>query len=346
MLRKHALVFALGLFAALPMSMNAQLGGNSTYAFLNLSPAARPAALAQASIASVERDIQFVWLNPALLTSEHRGQIGFSYVSIPGGVGSAEAAYGFGWGEKHNVMVGFRYLDYGSFNGTDIAGNPTGAFRASDQLLNGAYSYQLDSNWQFGANYKLINASYEQYNSFGTALDLAAIYQIPAKRFAFALIAKNMGFQLSTFAGQHESLPFEIQFAVSNQFEHLPFRWTIQLENLQRWDLTYFDPNAISRDPITGEETYDEPSFGDMLLRHVAVSGDLNFGSLNFQVGYSFRRRAEMVIPSRRTSAGLTFGVGLKLSKFRLSYGNRYVHVAGRMHHIGVTVNLNDFGSN
>lgn len=330
----------------LATSAFAQVGGNSTYAFLNLTTAARPASLAQAGLASVEGDIQFVWLNPALLREEHRKQIGFSYVNIPGSINSAEAAYGFGYGEKHNIMVGFRYLDYGSFQATDIAGNPLGTFRASDQLLNGAYSYSLDSNWQFGASFKLINSVYESYTSFGLATDLAAVYQIPKQRFAFAFIAKNIGFQLASYAGERESLPFELQFAVSNRFKHLPFRWTIQLENLQRWDLTYFDPNAVNRDPITGQSTYEEPTFGDMLLRHLSVSGDLSLGKrLNFQIGYSFRRRAEMTIPSRRTSAGLTFGLGLKLSKFHLNYGNQYIHVSGRMHHIGVTVDLHDFGS-
>lgn len=324
----------------------AQIGGNSTYSFLNVSPSARTSALAQASIAGVESDIQFAWLNPALLRDEHRKQISMSYVAVPGGVNAAEAVYGFGSKERQNWMVGFRYLDYGTIDGTDVAGNSTGTFRASDQLLNVGYSYSLDSNWQFGANAKLINSVYEQYYSFGMAVDLAAVYQIPKKRFAFAFVAKNAGVQLVSYAGESESLPFELQFAVSNRFEHLPFRWTVQLENLQKWDLTYFDPNRVSTDPVTGEESYDDFNFGDKLLRHLSVSGDLSFGKrINLQLGYSFRRAGEMQIPTRRTSAGLTFGVGLKLSKFYLNYANRYVHIAGRMHHVGISVDLEDFGS-
>lgn len=323
-----------------------QVGGSSTYSFLNMSAGARPSALAQASLASVEGDVQFVWLNPALLREEHKKQIGFSYLSLPGGVNAAEAAYAFGVAEKQYVMVGFRYMDYGTFQGTDVSGNSTGTFRASDQLLNGSYSYHLDSNWQFGANFKLINSLYESYTSFGLGVDLAAVYQIPEKRFAFALVAKNMGAQLVSYAGERENLPFELQFAVSNKFEHLPFRWTVQIENLQKWDLTYYDPNAVTKDPITGDQTYDAPNFGDKLLRHFSVSGDIKLGrALNFQLGYSFRRAAEMTIPSRRSSAGLAFGLGIKLSKFYINYANRYVHVAGRMHHIGVTVDLEDFGS-
>lgn len=333
-------------FACLAWTAGAQLGGNSTYAFLNVTPAARVGALAQAGIASVDNDIQFAWLNPALLREEHRNQIGLSYLSIPGGVNAAEATYGFGRREGRNWMVGFRYMDYGSFNGTDVAGNPTGTFRASDQLLNVGYSYRLDSNWQFGASARLISSVYEQYTSFGTAIDLGAVYQIPSSRLAIAFIARNAGFQLTSYAGERESLPFELQMAISNRFEHLPLRWTLQIENLQRWDLTYFDPNAVTRDPVTGDETYDEPTFGQNLLRHFSASADLNLGrSINLQLGYSFRHAAEMRVPTIRTSAGLTFGLGLKFAKFRLNYGNRYVHIAGRMHHLSILVDLEDFGS-
>lgn len=330
----------------LPTWAVAQIGGGSTYSFLNLTPSPRVSALAQASLAGTDGDIQFTWWNPALLREEHRRQIGLSYVALPGGINAGEAAYAFGLGEKQHAMVGFRYIDYGEFAGTEIDGSPTGTFGAADQLLNFGYAYHLDSNWQFGGNFKLINSVYESYTSFGTALDLAAIYQIPDKRLAMALVARNIGAQLTTYAGERESLPFEIQFAISNRFEHLPFRWTVQLENLQRWDLTYFDPNAVTRDPVTGDEVYEEPDFGVKLLRHLAVSGDLILGKrINAQVGYSFRRAGEMSVPTRRTSAGLTFGVGIRLSKFHLNYGNRYVHVAGRMHHMGVTVDLEDFGS-
>ncbi len=345
MLRRLRFVLITGL-ALSSFSGWSQLGGNTTYSFLNLTPSARVSALSQASIAGVESDLEFAWLNPALLREDHRNQISFGYVNVPGGVNAAEAAYGFGYGKEHNLMVGFRYVDYGTFDGTDINGNPTGSFRATDQLLNAGYSYSLDSNWQFGTNVKLINSVYEQYYSFGLATDLAAVYQIPDQRFAFALVAKNIGFQAVSYAGVRENLPFEIQAAISNRFKHLPFRWTIQIENLQRWDLTYFDPNAVQRDPITGDETYEEPSFLNMLGRHFSFSGDLSLGSrLNFQMGFSVRRALEMRIPSRRTSAGLTFGLGIRLSKFHINYGNRYVHVAGRMHHLGISVDLNDFGS-
>lgn len=334
------------MLTLLGLPLYGQIGGSSTYSFLNLSPSAQTSALAQASIASVEGNVQFAWLNPALLQVSHRNQISLGYVGLPAGINAAEAAYAFGLGERQNLMIGFRYLDYGTFDGTDVAGNPTGTFKASDQLLNGSYSYELDSNWRVGASVKLISSFYETYSSFGFGVDLAAVYQIPERRISIAFVAKNAGSQLSSYAGTMESLPFEMQIAVSNRFAHLPFRWTIQYENIQKWDLTYYDPNAISKDQVTGDVTYDAPNFGDKLLRHFAFSGDLSLGKrLSFQMGYSFRRAGEMSIPTRRSSAGLTFGLGIKLSKFQFNYANRYVHVAGRMHHLGISVNLDDFHS-
>lgn len=346
MISRLVLRVFVSLFVLSSSAVWAQIGGTTAYPFLNVTSSPRPAGLAQASLASVDGDIQYAWINPALLRDEHENQIGLSYLSLPGGLNAAEASYGFGWKERGTVMAGFRYFDYGTFQGTDITGTPTGEFRASDQLLQLGYSYFLDSNWQFGLSTKLINSVYETYSSFGVAFDVSALYQIPRSRFAFALIARNAGVQLTTYAGERDPLPFELAFAVSNRFEHLPFRWTVQIENLQRWDLTYFDPNGVARDPITGEETYDEPGFGDMLLRHFSVSGELILGKrINLQLGYSFRHAAEMRVATRRSSAGLTFGLGLKLSKFQINYANRIVHVAGRMHHIGLMFDLEDFGS-
>ena len=98
----------------------------------------------------------------------------------------------------------------------------------------------------FGGNLKVINSVYDVYNSYGTALDLAATYQIPSKRIVIALVAKNMGFQFSPYVDERESLPFELQLGFSNRFEHLPLRWQITFEQLEQWDLRYRDPAAVT----------------------------------------------------------------------------------------------------
>ena len=154
----------------------------------------------------------------------------------------------------------------------------------------------------------------------------------------------EVGYQFDPFASTRENLPFEVQYSISNRFEHLPFRWMITLENLQQWDLTYNDPNAVTQDPITGEITVDNPGFMNMFMRHVVVGGELApTDNFNIQIGYNFRRSYEMRVPTRRSSAGLTFGLGFKISRFRINYANTNMHIANRMHHISITTALDKF---
>ena len=181
------------------------------------------------------------------------------------------------------------------------------------------YGYKLDSNWSFGAGLKVINANYENYNSYGGAVDLAATYQIPSKRFVLALVAKNLGYQFSPFNEERESLPFELQFGISNRFEHLPLRWQITFEQLETWDLRYRDPADVSVNQFTGEVDDNFPSQWNNFFRHVVVGAEFApTKGLNVQFGYNYRKRQELNLDTRRTSAGFSFGLGLKISKFRL----------------------------
>ena len=150
-----------------------------------------------------------------------------------------------------------KYVNYGNFLLTNQQAQVLGNFTASDYSAHVGYGYNLNSNWSFGANLKFINSVYETYNSWGLATDLAATYIKPEKRLSMTMILKNIGYQFDPFASTRENLPFEVQYSISNRFEHLPFRWMITLENLQQWDLTYNDPNAVTQDPITGEITVD-----------------------------------------------------------------------------------------
>jgi len=117
-------------------------------------------------------------------------------------------------------------------------------------------------------------------------------------------------------------------------------------ENLQKMDLTYNDPNNVVKDPITGDETIVKESVANQILRHVVLGAEIAPSKkFNMQLGYAFRRGYEMSLPTRRSTAGLTFGIGIKISKFRINYANTNMNVAGRMHHFGITTSLDDFKS-
>lgn len=332
-------LFSLLLFTG--FLAQAQIGGKNAFPFLNLAMSPRVAGAAGGTIANVEPDAVFGFYNPALLTEQMDGRMSFSFANMANEINQGEAMYTQHVDRVGTFLIGMKYLNYGDFQLTNPQAQVLGSFTASDFMAQVGYGYTLNKKIAFGASLKFINSAYESYSSWGLAADLGATYQIPERRFVMAMLFKNIGYQFSAFDDVRDPLPFEIQYSISNKFEHLPFRWMISLENLQKWDLTYDDPNAQNTDPITGETVTTTPGFGNKLLRHVVIGGELSPSeNFNIQLGYNFRRSMEMKPASRQSTAGFTFGIGLKVSRFRINYANTYLHLSNRIHHIGITTSL------
>lgn len=333
------LTLLLSVFAAA-----AQIGGRSVYQFLNLVPSARVAAQGGNAIANTENDLNFALWNPSLLRPEMNGQVSISMVDYMSDIVLGDVSYAYHHKKAGTFMADLRYLDYGDFDRTNVVGQKLGQFTATDVAFSVGYSYQLDTNWSFGGNLKYINSQLDSYSSNGTALDLATTYQIPAKRIAIALVAKNLGFQFTPYDQQRENLPFEIQLGFSNRLEHLPLRWQISLEQLETFDLRYNDPNDRQVNQLTGEVEENSPGLWNNFVRHVVLGAEFAPAEfLNFQVGLAGRRRQELNLDTRRTGAGWSFGVGFKISKFKINYGRSNFHVAGGANHFSIITDLGSF---
>lgn len=333
-------LFLLGL----PFALGAQVGGTSTYSFLNQVSSARVAGQGGNAIANTVADINFGLYNPALLTKDMAGQFSFSYVDFLSDIAFTDVAYAHHWDSVGTFSLQVQYFDYGEFDRANVIGIRQGTFTGSDLAFRLGYGYHLDSNWAFGANMKVINSVYDTWSSWGLAWDAGITYQIPHRRIAMSLLMKNAGFQLNPYANETEPLPFELQFGFSNRFEHMPLRWQITLEQLETFDLRYRDPNDFTINQFTGQVEENFPSIWDNLLRHVVVG--LEFApseSFNIQFGYSFRRRQELNLDTRRTVAGFSVGGGLKIYKFYFHYSRNMYHIAGSANQITLRTSFDEF---
>lgn len=323
---------------------NAQVGGNSIYQFLTLVPSARVAGQGSNAIANPEHDLNFAIYNPSLLNKEMSGQLSFSLVDYVAGINLGDINYVHYYEGIGTFSAGLKYVDYGDFSRANNVGIRQGEFSANDYAFNIGYGYNLDSNWSFGSNIKFIHSKYDVYSSFGAALDLAATYQIPSKRMVIALVAKNLGYQFDPYNEERENLPFELQLGFSNRFEHLPLRWQITFEQLENWDLRYRDPADVTVNQFTGEVNDNFPSVWNNLLRHVVVGGEfILFPGLNLQFGYNFRKRQELNLETRRTNAGFSGGLGIKISALKIHYSRNVYHVAGSTNQFSIMTDLQDF---
>lgn len=341
--------FILAIFIFFTAAENyAQIGGDNTYDFLNLTSSARVAALGGNAIAVMDDDPNPAFENPSLLNKEMDYQLAFNYINY-----FADISYGTVSFAKHidslkgTFNLGIKYVDYGSFKETDIIGNTLGEFTAAEYAFVAGYGRGLDSNFSVGANLKFIYSVLYDYYSTGAALDLAATYRNPANGFTAALLIKNIGTQITTYAVERENIPFELQFGISKRFENVPVRLGLIAHNLNNWDLTYENPNEkADESPLFGadQKKSNKDGFLENLARHFIINAEfLLTENVNFRLGYNYFRRSEMLIEDKLGTVGLSWGFGFRISKFHLSYGRSAYHQAGATNTFSVTTRLSDF---
>jgi hypothetical protein len=332
------------------VAVTAQIGGHYTYAFLNLTNSARIASIGGKSVSIWGDDLNMAFHNPSLLNPSMDQHMVLNYVGYFAGINYGYAGYALDYGKKGTFSAGMHYSNYGTFTGADENGVLTGEFRAAEYALNLIYSRKLDSLFNVGVNLKPIYSNLETYNSFGLAADIGITYHNPARLFTAALVMKNIGSQITKYyeGADRENLPFEIQAGLSQKLLHAPFRFSLTLQQLQKWDLTYESEvdNSNIYDPLNGEEVtvngFEE--FGDKLMRHAILGMEFMPGE-NFYVslGYNYQRRQELKLPVSTGMVGFSWGFGLKVNKYRFSYGRSTYHLAGASNHFSFSVNLSEF---
>ena len=335
-------------FMAMPVLSQAQLGGTKTYRFLEMAPASRMASLGSNMLSVNDYDITLAYANPALISDKMHSQLALNYLNYFADINAGFLSYGQQFKKTGTFVASLHFINYGDFTETDALGNQYGSFSAAEYALTVGWAKRLSERFSLGVNLKNILSQLESYSSYGIAFDLAGNYLHSNERFSASLVASNIGRQVTSYTGQYtEDLPFNLKMGFSTRFEHAPLRLHLILDQLQQWDLTYQDPNAEEEvDPFTGEVVESKGwDFGDKLMRHVVVGGEFIPGKGNFSVrlGYNYRRRAEMKIASRKAMVGFSWGFGIKISKFRLSYARATYSLAGATNHFTITTAISEF---
>ncbi len=320
----------------------AQLGGNATYQFLNLISSPRQAALGGKIITNVDYDVTQGLYNPATINLEMDNQLALNYSNYLGDISYGTAAYAYTIDRRVQTFhAGITYVNYGSFDGYDENGNSTGTFTGNETALSFGYAFQIGfSDFYAGANIKLISSKLEQYSSLGGALDIGLIYINEFLELNAALAIRNIGTQFTTYAGLNEPLPFEVDLGFSQKLKNVPIRWHLTFENLQQWPIAAANPARVTTD-LSGNQTQEEIGFLSQLIRHTIVGAELfPDRGFNIRLGYSFRRAEELRILEQRNFSGLSFGIGIKFNKLRLSYTHARYSSASNTSFLGVQISL------
>jgi len=344
---KRFLVFCL--ISTQAISLVAQVTGNTTYNFLRLSSSARVAALGGNQIAVKDNDPFLAAENPALLNEEMNDKLSLTYLDYLSDINYGFASYTKHYDSVGTFNIGVNYINYGDFTETDAGGNEIGSFRAGEYAYFLGYAYQLDTNFSVGVNLKGIYSSLYDYQSFGIGADMGLTYFSEKRRFTMALVAKNLGRQLTTYteADQREELPFEMQLGISKRFKRVPLRIGVIWQHLQVWDLNYENPNeAVEENTLLGDEPEEgnENPFFENLKRHLIFNAEFLISeNFNFRLGYNYFHRRELRVEEELGTVGLSWGLGFRISKFHLSYARSAFHQAGATNTFSVSTRLSDF---
>jgi hypothetical protein len=332
-MKKKVLYFILLIISVLPSF--SQTGGDNVYEFLNLTHSGLVSSLGGTNVSVLTNDLNLAYHNPALLNKGMDKNLALNYVNYFAGINYGLAMYSRSYSGTGNFAVGLTYLNYGSFTEADVTGTITGSFRASEYALSLIYSREIDTLFSVGITFKPVISQLEKYTSAGFAFDLGASWHNPENLFSAGIVIKNLGCEVTTYAGEsHEKLPFEIQAGISQRLPHAPIRLSLTLRHLEKYDLTH------QYNPITdNSSSKDASGFFENAMRHAIIGVEL-IPHKNFYIsaGYNYQRREELQVDTKVSTVGFSWGFGFNTSVLNIEFGRATYHLAGSSTNISLVL--------
>ncbi|WP_245776590.1 type IX secretion system protein PorQ [Spirosoma endophyticum] len=296
------------------------LGGQRVFSFLDLPTHARVAALGGQVATAISPDGSYHLNNPALADSIPTNQLSISLMPYLAAAKYYTLQYGLPVKSTGKWAVGLQYLSYGQFELTDPVGNSLGTFTANDYALSLTHA-RTEGNFTLGATIKAVGSAIETYSAFGVLADLGGVWRHPQKDLTFGLVAKNIGYLVKNYGPIDADLPFDLQAGVTVKPRHAPIRLTITAHHLQRFDISYNDPNLNIRYDLSGNPIPQTVSVSEKIARHLSVGAELLVHrNVHLLVGYNHQKRAEGKLTTGGGGAGISFGTSVQARGFQLTY--------------------------
>ena len=326
----------------MPISLFGQIGGTQDFSYLHFIKYSKVEALGGELVSDRGRDVNSFWNNPASATADRSLWGSFSYFPFYSGINNYLVSFSM---EEKNTGVwsaGLSYTDYGSFQGKDDAGNDLGEFSANSFFTGISYVYPLEP-FSIGATIKFAGSQISQYNQTGLFLDLGGQFSHPKKDWVIGLTIRNVGFAISQFADDQDyNPPIDIQLGTSFKPEHMPFRFSVTMHSLYRYDIVYLDPNNSSGLDPSGNPVVEEKSTFDKIASHFVLGGELVFSEkFNIRLGYNHLRRSELRIEERPALSGFSVGFMARIKSFSIEYSRSFYHISGGRNLFTIQLNLN-----
>jgi hypothetical protein len=317
------------------------IGGSSAYNFLKLPSTPLLTAAGGVNASYKTNEVGLTANNPSLLSPDLHSQLALSFNSFLAGI-KTYSLTGACQYDKLNTTLGAHiyFVDYGSVPQTDAAGNVSGTFHPVDYVVQISAARKYLERWNYGASLKFINSSYSLYKSGAIALDFGVLYSDSSNFFSASVLAKNMGVQLKTYAGESEDLPFDLQIGITKRLEKAPFGFSVTAQHLHQFDILYNDAEFNANNDFSSNN-----NFFNKLFNHFVIASHIYLGNnLEATLGYNHLRRQELNIGSSGNGLnGFSMGVRIKFSKLQVLYARSNYQRNVSYNQLGLTLAMNEF---
>ncbi|MGQ9798403.1 MAG: PorV/PorQ family protein [Ignavibacterium sp.] len=315
------------------LAQQVDYSGTSVANFLKIGVSARPMAMGDAAIATVNSADAMYWNVAAL--SRISDQLAFTVSTMDWLVGSRNSyiAAAYNMGDIGTFGFDLQYLDYGKVEETTVyAQTGTGKFvSANDMEIGLGYAKSLTDRFSFGIKVKHINETLAAVSGSAFAVDLGVVFltSFLNNNLRFAATLSNFGTKLK-FTGRDLSIIYTIPNNPSNKqipAELSTIEWDIPL--LLRLGISsYF----VDNDNLSVLLAYDILDSRDYEVRHnlgaeiglyktfyLRGGYKFNYDEIKYTMGFGLDFQNFLEYKLKFDYVYLNFGVFGSLNQFTLS---------------------------
>ena len=285
-----------------------------SYAFLGVPYATKNTSLSSRVISDMhDTYLLDYFVNPAVNSQSDTQKLGVSYTNYIADIQHGMLAYQHSI-KNQNIHTALQYMNYGTFQGYDIEGNPVGEFSASDTVFKIGTSFGLGilpkERFRIGVNVSTFYSVYEQYNALGTFATLGISYCLSTKRHQFGFVCDRVGFLWNRYTENSQSIIPVFSLGYTYQFTRIPLK-----------------VHATFQDVVWFSRYSGGYSFWDTFRLAMVLFPDKKFSIL---AGYHPILQENLRVASQtvKSSVGWSFGLQLRLKRTLLECGYASMHQA------------------
>ncbi len=314
------------------------IGGQQVFNFISHAQTTQYQAMGGKHVSFINNNSNAFLQNPALWQAEASQKLSVDVRALYSTTNSIGSYVYNATANKHKAIA-IVYNNYGRQDRTDASGNIIGNFNAFDYAIIGSYGINKNKPFSIGTNVKFMGSSIDGNNGLALAADMGIHYLDKSKGIYAGLVIKNIGVTLKPIGSSgNNTLPLDIQLGATKKISNAPFAFSLTLHQLQRFNTFYND--TIFTNSTTGN--VKKTTFTDKLLNHVVLAFHvIPNETLSFDVGYSFKRRRELIYTGINNGlTGIHAGVNVAKKDFQCNYAIGFFITGKPVHQLNITVPL------